>query len=250
MKRKSLKHRSKRAWIVAGVAAFAGVSLLSTGFAAWVVGVNSLTDSDNIGVEVDTVTNSSVTFTAEVDADNNSITLAEADSTGTILSVKDGATPDFTIGLDFTIVYGNEAGTPSTVTFTLPVLETNSNSANVVTTSNFTGRGTAGSWTYLAAPASVDITSLTPSSGPVQSGVYTTVSYSTTVTFTWGTFFNGVAPTAYYNSFFDREDDPLTPSTDYVNQIYSDLNTMYEALNSKTLSLTATLEMSTATTEG
>ena len=67
--RKEINSKSKRKWVAGGLAAFASVALLTTGFATWVVINNNVTDSKDIGVTVDTASNESVDFTMTLAAD-------------------------------------------------------------------------------------------------------------------------------------------------------------------------------------
>lgn len=75
--KKEINSKSRRKWIRGGLAAFASVALLTTGFAVWVVGVQKDKVNGDIGVTVDTAQNESVLFDATLAADDNSIILSE-----------------------------------------------------------------------------------------------------------------------------------------------------------------------------
>ncbi len=75
--KKEINSKSRRKWIRGGLAAFASVALLTTGFAVWVVGVQKDKVNGDIGVTVDTAQNESVLFNATLDNTDKSITLGE-----------------------------------------------------------------------------------------------------------------------------------------------------------------------------
>ena len=83
--KKELNSKSKRKWIIGGLAAFTSISLLTTGFAIWVVGVNSTESNNDVTVTVDTAQNKSIVFTMTL---GGSIQLKEsAVSNGKIVNV-------------------------------------------------------------------------------------------------------------------------------------------------------------------
>lgn len=238
MKRKSLKHRSKRAWIVAGVAAFAGVSLLSTGFAAWVVGVNQLTDEGSVSVEVDTTSSSSIVFT--ITSVTDAFVGETAEVTGKLVSVdgEEAKEDNMTFKLSFTVQQGSSATTKaSSITFALSEAadgEADPNAANKVTVgaNDYFGRE-EGTYTYLGAPEAVSLTDYIPSESTVDGGTLYTYS-NVVVTLKWGTYFGNSAPSNFYNSMFTDSD----PTIDDANQAEAEL----EALgNLSSISLDATL---------
>lgn len=91
---------TKRKFVLGGILGFAGVSLATTGFATWVVGVTRTSVKDGTNVSVHTATNNSVAFEVEFDAavtsdnplrDGDSIVLAEgSEVTGDEKIVKTG----------------------------------------------------------------------------------------------------------------------------------------------------------------
>ncbi len=74
--KKEINSKSRRKWIMGGLAAFASVALLTTGFAVWVVGVTQTKKDGDVTVDVDTARNDNVTF--EVILSDNIIALQEA----------------------------------------------------------------------------------------------------------------------------------------------------------------------------
>ena len=52
--KKEINSKSRRKWIMGGLAAFASVALLTTGFAVWVVGSQKMSDKGDVSVTVDT----------------------------------------------------------------------------------------------------------------------------------------------------------------------------------------------------
>ena len=58
--KKEINSKSRRKWIRGGLAAFASVALLTTGFAVWVVGVSNKDASEDLKVNVDTAANKSI----------------------------------------------------------------------------------------------------------------------------------------------------------------------------------------------
>ena len=75
--KKEINSKSRRKWIMGGLAAFASVALLTTGFAVWVVGVQKDKVNGDIGVTVDTAQNESVLFDAALLDSDKSIVLGE-----------------------------------------------------------------------------------------------------------------------------------------------------------------------------
>ena len=65
--KKEINSKSKRKWVAGGLAAFASIALLTTGFATWVVGNTSLKDEETVTVNVDTAVNKNIEFTATID---------------------------------------------------------------------------------------------------------------------------------------------------------------------------------------
>ena len=75
--KKEINSKSRRKWIRGGLAAFASVALLTTGFAVWVVGVQKNKVNGDIGVTVDTAQNESVVFKFNLDSADSAIELKE-----------------------------------------------------------------------------------------------------------------------------------------------------------------------------
>lgn len=75
--KKEINSKSRRKWIMGGLAAFASVALLTTGFAVWVVGTNKTADKGDVSVTVDTAKNESVVFKFNLDPKDSAIELKE-----------------------------------------------------------------------------------------------------------------------------------------------------------------------------
>ena len=69
--KKEINSKSKRKWVAGGLAAFASIALLTTGFATWVVGTQEKEENVQVGVTVDTAQNQTLTFDFSLsDSDN------------------------------------------------------------------------------------------------------------------------------------------------------------------------------------
>ena len=64
MLRKGLLSKGKKKWIIGGALLFGGVSLLTTGFATWIVGINQLRQNLGTVVQVEGTLNESVKLVA------------------------------------------------------------------------------------------------------------------------------------------------------------------------------------------
>lgn len=83
--KKQLSLASKRKWVTGGILAFSAVSLLTTGFATWVVGVQRVKQEDTLTVTVDTASNEFVKLDATLS--KKEIRLAEVEAaTGPIVT--------------------------------------------------------------------------------------------------------------------------------------------------------------------
>ena len=131
--RKSIKSKSKRKRIIGGFAFFGGIALLTTGFAAWVFGVNQNTSGSGVNVGSDTAINDTVFLDIKTGTDNKVVLAEEVEHAkkgqGEIAStqVNEGEntiTFDATgmeIDLDYTVVWGKDQGTPKAINFSLPL---------------------------------------------------------------------------------------------------------------------------------
>ena len=60
--KKEINSKSKRKWVAGGLAVFASIALLTTGFATWVVGRQETNKDAQVNVTVDTAENKTLTF--------------------------------------------------------------------------------------------------------------------------------------------------------------------------------------------
>lgn len=251
--RKEINSKSKRKWVLGGVAAFASVALVTTGFATWIIGVHETNTSGDVSVGVDTAKNESITFKAELS--DNSIRLAETQNTDvgdfiqtdaidgdlaiifSTIEITYGAQSnfDFTeINLSIAAASGEyvDQNTPmgadlidqregddftyfdlNTTTITLPTTGT-----GTVTDNNGQNQGT-----YI-------VTKETNLTKIVLSNVK--------VDFQWGTFFNHQSPCTYYNSIFDT---PEEQTSDNAEKVTNELNAMHGQLNDKKIKVSLDL---------
>lgn len=246
---------TRRKWVVTGIMAFAGVALLTTGFATYIVGVNNNTDDATATINVNTVKNTSVDLSVSLEKDNDiylteNVELTENDSNLVKIEGKFDATA-LQVTADITLKYGSEffdKGTQNlTLKFSLKYDDSDyvgniSNLAqdadNILGSSRVTEKtvksstdlGANDSWEYLAAPAEIDLTNQESTTD----GALTVITLQDKVLdFRWGSFFDGMSPANYYNSM-TYEDE-----TDAANKITQELKALNTALDDKSLTLTA-----------
>lgn len=232
--KKEINSKSRRKWIRGGLAAFASVALLTTGFAVWVVGVKNVTGDGNIKVNVDTAKNDSVQLKAALgDAE---IYLGEATKSGSNFAVQEGKATDFDISFSsFTIEMGKsvfDAGTYTRVKFTLGAADEDNkivnNKASASKFNDISGRGD----TYFdIAIGEILLTdtkftnNATTSSGTV---TYTLATGPLTM-FKWGTFFGGKAPMEYYeNVVFASGTSYDIKNPTHVQNVVDELTEMHD----------------------
>ena len=258
--KKNTNLTSRRKWVLTGVMGFAGVALLTTGFATFIVGNMNNTAAEDIGVTVDTVQNKSVELT--VDLTDSDIILKETTSKGTSTDIVQSDAVDATaldIVGNITVKYGDSFFNKDTqnmsLVFSLKYLTGSENdphtnnqknliqdAGNAITTTYrtepktaaSTAEGTLDSWTYIEAPKAIDLTNETPT----EEGNLNVITLSETLSFKWGSFFNGMSPVSYYNGL------DFSDKTTASDQITSELNAMYKAMNNNTLELTAEIVVS------
>lgn len=259
--KKNTNLTSRRKWVLTGVMGFAGVALLTTGFATFIVGNMNNTVAEDIGVTVDTVQNNSVELT--VDLSDSDIILKETTSKGTSTDIVQSDAVDATaldITGNITVKYGDSFFNKEThnmyLKFSLKYLTGSKNDPhpnnqknlikdagnaigttyrNKAKTAASTAEGTLDSWTYIEAPATVDLTNETPTA---EGNLNVITLDAKKLSFTWGSFFNNVSPVTYYNSL------EFADKTTASDQITSELNAMYTAMNDNTLELTAEVVVS------
>lgn len=256
--KKEINSKSKRKWITGGLAAFASVALLTTGFALYVVGTTQTEASGNVEVTVDTAQNQSIVF--DLKLVNASIALKEANvQNGKIVSVTGNDTAEDPLKITIssaTITYGISynfnfnsiqfsIADPSDSKF---IKEEGKDYASVKTASDankLTDNGenkyarTGSDYTYIDAPEPISLTGL----NPVKNGNTNTITIpeaSLNLTFKWGTFFDNKSPATYYNEKYKNESDNTFLAT-AADQITSELTAMHDQLDTKTIKLVAKL---------
>ncbi len=243
--KKEINTKSKRKWIMGGLAAFASVALLTTGFAVWIVGTNNASDNKDVNVTVDTAKNESINFVLNVE-ENPSIALKESVAvSGKIVNVAEsdasanplqisysqstityGAAYDFKFtSIKFSIVEGDGYATVKTATDASKL------------TGTYARSGT--DFTYLTAPKSIDISALSKVESSTKNSTTITLPAGT-LDFTWGTFFGAKSPATYYNEKYASETD-LVALGKAADEITTELNAMYTQLNGKKIKLLAEL---------
>lgn len=75
MKTRTKRNSNKKTLATAGLVALAAVSVFSVGFASWIIGSETMDSTDQFTVNVESVTDSRVQFTASMDPTDNTITL-------------------------------------------------------------------------------------------------------------------------------------------------------------------------------
>ena len=247
---KQVLKSTKRKYLVGGIAAFAGIALLTTGVATWVIGANSSTQND-VTVTVDGKQNNSAYITVEsvtglkigekenvnkgfvqvTDANQNNMKV-----TLTKVKFKYGAgfkSNDKKIALQFAIEYiYDESGNPTTNSKNLVADGVSKVTRSVAKDAKLKSSDAEyTTWQYIAAPSTVlDLETLADGTG---ADVEHTID-SLDVNFNWGSFFNGQLPSTYYNE--------LSLSTvDDAENVEYELAAMHTALNNSTIKLTAEL---------
>ena len=244
---------SKRKWVLGGILGFAAIALTTTGFATWIVGVNATTSDGTVGVTVDTALNNGVELKFELGTDS-AIELKEANSsTGPVVTVTDNDSVSNPLQISvktFTLEVGKQFLNSNEITgveFKLKYATDDStenignNAKNKVTDNKLGGKRSGNEWEYVSAPKTIEFTNtdITATATGDQSTYEYTIN-AETLDFRWGSFFGGKSPANFYNDLFTDTD----PSKDDVDNIVAELDAMRNALNGKTLVLTASLAYS------
>lgn len=248
--KKEINSKSRRKWIMGGLAAFASVALLTTGFAVWVVGVTQTEKDGDVTVDVDTAKNQSVTF--DLKLSESMISLKEGNTTNNNDFVKvqgnDGVETDFSISFsEFKIsmptgwfdsikisimnpsTITSDESTPSSTKFVDNKVADKDIKLKTTTRKNTTYFDLKNETLTLSDDQTFD--------SVVENGVttYTYKKLNTAVQFfKWGTFFDSVAPTAYYNNkVFDGEgaEDKTAANAKFVEDELNAMHSVYTAAN-------------------
>lgn len=265
--RKELKSKSRRKWLLGGSLAFASVALLTTGFATWVIGTQKTSGDDQVHIGVDKVEDKSVELTFNLDANNNGITVAEdaEKSSNTNLPIEKTVTPNWNIKIqDLNIVVGEtlydslkakqeaKQDLDLKIVFELQkgVKEGDINSV----TSDIVGGRTGSSWKYIELATNefnVTLPNSYPAGGKICDINDTSINPNgitnpdskgdnKTISFTWGSYFNGDAPSKFYQ---DNEKNKGSQTLrEYYQNALKELQAMNKALDKGTLKLTATFD--------
>lgn len=257
--RKELKSKSRRKWLIGGSLAFASVALLTTGFATWVIGTQKTSGDDQVHIGVDTVEDKSVELTFKLDTDNG-ITVAEdaEKSSNTNLPIEKSVTPDWTIKIkELNIAVGetfynsikDKQDLNLKIIFELQKDVAVAKDKNSVTQDIVGGR-TGSSWNYIDL-ATKEFNVTLPTSYPTDGKICDINGISNnpdgnitnpdpkgnnkTISFTWGSYFGGEAPSVFY-----KENEPTEGLREYYQKALKELQAMNKALDTGELKLTAT----------
>lgn len=255
--RKELKSKSRRKWLIGGSLAFASVALLTTGFATWVIGVQKTSGDDQVHIDVDTVEDKSVELTFSLDENDNRIIVAEdaEKSSNTNLPIEKSVTPDWNIKIkDLNIAVGQtfydslkakqeekqKAGQDLDLKIAFELQKDVADDKNLVTEDGVKVRGEGSSWNYIKVKSESEFFDVSlPSTYPTDGIIYdindTPNNPNKTFSFTWGSYFDGKAPSEFYKSH-----EPEEGKREYYQKAAQELQTMKTALEAGTLTLTAT----------
>lgn len=254
-----MKSKSRRKWLIGGSLAFASVALLTTGFATWVIGTQKTSGDDQVHIGVDTVEDKSVELTFKLDTDNG-ITVAEdaEKSSNTNLPIEKSVTPDWTIKIkNLNIAVGetfynsikDKQDLNLKIIFELQKDVAVAKDKNSVTQDIVGGR-TGSSWNYIDL-ATKEFNVTLPTSYPTDGKICDINGISNnpdgnitnpdpkgnnkTISFTWGSYFGGKAPSVFY-----KENEPTEGLREYYQKALKELQAMNKALDTDELKLTAT----------
>lgn len=251
--RKELKSKSRRKWLLGGSLAFASVALLTTGFATWVIGTRQTSGNGQVHIGVDTAQDNSVELTFNLDDNNNSIFVAEvAGDTNPNLKIErgegePGTEPDWNIKIkDLNIVVGetfynsikDKQGLKIVFELQKNKTEDKNSATNSLTDDQVGVRGETGSpWSYIDVKSrKFDVT--LPKAYPAGGRIYdiNDTPDNKTFSFTWGSYFDGKAPSEFY-----KLHQPEEGLRGYYQNALKELQAMKTALTGE-LKLTATFD--------
>ncbi len=260
--RKELKSKSRRKWLLGGSLAFASVALLTTGFATWVIGVHKPSGDDQLHIRVDTVEDKSVELTFKLDDTDDEIIVAEdaEKSSNDKLPIEETVTPDWSIKIkDLNVVVGETLynslktkkvdGQDLNLKIVFELQKGVADDKNSVTDDIVGGR-TGSSWKYIELATNefnVTLPDSYPAGGRIcdindtsnnPNGYITNPDpdgNNKTISFTWGSYFVGKAPSEFY-----KGKEPTEGLREYYQKASQELQAMNKALHKGTLNLTAT----------
>lgn len=252
--RKELKSKSRRKWLLGGSLAFASVALLTTGFATWVIGTQQTSGDGKVNIGVDTAKDNSVELTFNLEDDKISV----AEDAGTLNSnltiERDGSEgdiePDWNIKIkDLNIVVGetfyNSIKDKQDLKIVFALQKDVTEDKNSVTDDKVKVRGeqAGSSWKYIDLVKN-EFTFDLPTTYPAGGKIYDINDKSinpdgknNTFSFTWGSYFDGKAPSVFYK---EKEDSKGSQTLrEYYQKALQELQAMKTALTGE-LKLTAT----------
>lgn len=255
--RKEMNSKSKRKWVAGGLAAFASVALLTTGFATWVVGTNAMSVSKDTSVNVATAENASIELSMEISDAKRKIKFAETSAyvpeETDFVRVDDVEGANGNLTLEFTsikVTYGVDSGfIPSEykLTFTVEKIlnaskEDVTNSANDISTLGTFGRTNGTVYHYFEAPAAIDLDSNNGTPSTVGSvSTYTFKPSACNVAFRWGSAWGTKSPAKFYNDYFKASEHVAEKTAANAEIVRSELAAMNTALDGATITLKAEL---------
>lgn len=279
--KKEINSKSRRKWIRGGLAAFASVALLTTGFAVWVVGTSKTGDDKDVQVKVDTAQNNSISFNLTLVQDTikleESTTTAAANASGKPLvnvSANKGEGAAFvehpmTLSASYTIKYGAAYNFQFKKIHFSIATEGNEGESNFATnyatnkvqagnvkmgttkkdpkdaeaiTKNFARDASTTDYTYFEAPK--DYTIVEEATGA--DGGNKTITGTISLAFTWGNFFGSEeSPATYYNNWATNKKINDVTDTDITDalteEVTQEMNAMHSQLDGKKIRLKAEL---------
>lgn len=240
--KKEINSKSKRKWVAGGLAAFASIALLTTGFATWVVGNTSLEGNGTVTVDVDTAVNKNIEFTATID--DAEIKLGETTPvTDPKKFVKTEASVNGDLTISFStlkIVYGrNSEFNPATKKLKFSI--ENNKTVDVPEGDPF---DRSGKLSYIEAPTEVSLSDLSVGSADTpDTGSFTYTFTKKSFSFRWGTFFGteGKSPLEFYNSKFDAKESLKT--SENAQKVVNELDAMKTAFKDPNNTIKLKLEI-------
>ena len=259
--RKEINSKSKRKWVAGGLAAFASVALLTTGFATWVVINNNVTDSKDIGVTVDTASNESVDFKMTLAADvkvefreqkkiSKTETVDSTEGKHHIMATENDSSWDQAKNpLSFqytgmTITYGKDYSEDnfSKIVFSIggsseadTYIDNNVSDSNIKLSAIEAAKSarTGENFTYFEAPKEITVTDEMKKNAAAGTNGTKVISLpASTLEFQWGSFFGNQSPANFYNTKFDSLDEGDT-KRDIRNAAYAELDAMEAQFRTK-----------------
>lgn len=211
--KRELRIKNKRKWIVGGIAFFGSVTLLTTGFASWIIGVQLTNTNNQAAVTVDTTSNESIFLKTKL-VDNN-VKLSENYSEPDSIITSDGEATDFSITFSEISISISQAfvdkNTINSIDFSFAYnvtgVDNNKTSNNKVNVGTLDAFNREGDYTYLdIATPEIDLSTVDWNQAEAKEGFKEhVISNKSVEMFKWGTFFEHKSPCNYYNNLSDIE---------------------------------------------